>query len=185
MMMMMMMMCVCVCVCVCVWSVTQYCLTLYDLLDYSPPDSSVHGIIQARVLEWVTISSRDLIKPGIESTSPVSPALQVDSLLSEPPEKPFSSVQFNHSVVSDSLWPHELQHARPPCSSPTPKAYSNSCPLSQWYHLTISSSVIPFSSHLQSFPPTGSFQMSQVFTKVLVVRLQHQSFQWIFRTDFL
>ena len=61
------------------------------------------------------------------------------------------SVQFSHSVVSDSLWPHGLQHARPPCPSPTPGAYSNSCPLSQWCHPAISSSVIPFSSHLQSF----------------------------------
>ena len=76
----------------------------------------------------------------------------------------FSSVQFSHSVVSNSLWPHELQHARPPCPSPTPTVYSNSCPLCRWCHLTISSSVIPFSSCLQSFPASGSFQMSQVFT---------------------
>ena len=69
--------------------------------------------------------------------------------------------QFSGSVVSDSLRPHGLQHARPPCPSPTPKAYSNSCPLSQWCHPTISSSVIPFFSHLQSFPASGSFPMSQ------------------------
>ena len=75
----------------------------------------------------------------------------------------FSSVQFSHSVVSDSLWPHELQHARPPCPSPTPRAYPNSCPLSQWCHPTILSSVVPFSSCLQSFPTSGSFQMSQLF----------------------
>ena len=75
-----------------------------------------------------------------------------------------SSVQFSHSVVSDSLWPHELQHARHPCPSPTPGVHSNSCPLSQWCHPTISSSVVPFSSHLQSFPASGSFQMSQFFT---------------------
>ena len=73
-----------------------------------------------------------------------------------------SSVQFNCSVMSDSLWPHGLQHARPPCPSPTPRAYSNSCPLSRWCHPTISSSVIPF-SHLQSFPALGSFPMSQFF----------------------
>ena len=72
-----------------------------------------------------------------------------------------SSVQFSFSVVSDSLQPHESQHARPPCPSPTPRAYSNSCPSSQWYHPTISSSVIPFSSHLQSFPASGSFLKSQ------------------------
>ena len=76
---------------------------------------------------------------------------------------PFSSVQFSCSVVSDSLWPPGLQHARPPCPSPTPRIYSNSCPLSWWCHPTISSSVIPFSSHLQSFPASGSFQMSQLF----------------------
>ena len=65
--------------------------------------------------------------------------------------------------MSDSLRPHGLQHARPPCPSPTPGVYTNSCPLSQWYHLTISSSVVPFSSCLQSFPTSGSFQMSQLF----------------------
>ena len=75
----------------------------------------------------------------------------------------FSSVQFNHSVVSDILWPHGLQHARPPCPSPTPGDYSSSCLLSQWSHPTISSSVIPFSSCLQSFPASESFQMSHFF----------------------
>ena len=66
--------------------------------------------------------------------------------------------------MSDSLWPHGLHHARPPHPSPTPGACSNSCPSSQWYHPTISSSVVPFSSHLQSFPESGSFQMNQFFT---------------------
>ena len=75
----------------------------------------------------------------------------------------YLSVQFSHSVVSDSLWPHEQQHARPPCPSPTPRAYPNSCPLSQWCHQTISSSVIPFSSCPQSFPASGSFPISQLF----------------------
>ena len=65
--------------------------------------------------------------------------------------------------MTDSLWPHGLQHIRPPCSTPTPRVYSNSCPLSQWCHPTISSSVIPFSC-LQSFPALGSFPMSQFFT---------------------
>ena len=74
------------------------------------------------------------------------------------------SVQFSCSVVSDFLQPHGLQHTRPPCPSPSPRAYSNSCPSSQWSHPTISSSVIPFSSCLQSFPASGSFQMSQFFT---------------------
>ena len=68
-----------------------------------------------------------------------------------------------HSVVSDSLQPHGLQHARLPCPSPTPGAYTNSCPLSWWGHPTISSSVIPFSSCLQSFPAPGSLPMSQLF----------------------
>ena len=74
-----------------------------------------------------------------------------------------SSVQFSCSVVSDSLWPHEPQHARPPCLSPTPRAYSNSCPLSRWCHPAISSSVVPFSSCPQSIPASGSFPMSQLF----------------------
>ena len=75
----------------------------------------------------------------------------------------FRSVQFSRSVVSDSLWPHELDHNRPPCPLPTPRVYPNSCPLSRWCHWTTSSSVIPFSSHPQSFPASGSFQMSQLF----------------------
>ena len=87
------------------------------------------------------------------------------------------SIQFSHSVMSDSLWPHGLQHTRPPCPSPIPRVYSNSYPLSWWCHPTISSSVfpfsssvvpfsssvVPFSSCLQSFPISGSFQMSQFF----------------------
>ena len=73
------------------------------------------------------------------------------------------SVQFSHSVMSNSLRPHEPQHTRPPCPSPTPWLYPNSCPLSRWCHSTISSSVSPFSSCLQSFPASGSFQMSQLF----------------------
>ena len=75
-----------------------------------------------------------------------------------------SSVQFSHSVVSDSSQPHELQHGRPPCPSPTPGVYSNSCPLHRWCHSTISSSVVPFSSRPRSFPASESFQMSQFFT---------------------
>ena len=73
------------------------------------------------------------------------------------------SLQFSCSVASSSLWPHGLQHTRPPCPSPIPGACSDSCPLSQWCHPTISSSVIPFSSCLQSFPASGSFPMSQLF----------------------
>ena len=73
------------------------------------------------------------------------------------------SVHFSHSVVSDSLWPHEPQHARPPCLSPTPRVHPNPCPLSWWCHPTIPSAVIPFSSCPQSFPASGSFQISQLF----------------------
>ena len=73
------------------------------------------------------------------------------------------SVQFSCSVVSNSLRPRGLQHARPPCLSPTPWVYSNSCPSSQWCHPTISSSVVPLSSHLRSFPASGPFQRSQLF----------------------
>ena len=76
----------------------------------------------------------------------------------------FSSVQFSRSVLSDSLRPHELQHARPPCPSPTPGVYSNPCPSGRWCHPTISSSVIPFSSCPQSLPASGPFPMSQLFT---------------------
>ena len=98
------------------------------------------------------------------------------------------SVQFSHSVVSDSLWLHESQHARPPCPSPNPGVYSNPCPLSRWYHPAISSCVIPFSSCPQSLPASGSFPMvnsSHQVAKVLEFQLQHQSFQWTPGTDLL
>ena len=100
----------------------------------------------------------------------------------------FNSVQFSHSVMSQSLWPHELQHAKPPYPSPTPRVHPNPRPVSQWCHPTISSSVIPFSFYAQSLPASGSFLMSQLFTsvaKVLEFQLQHQSFQWTLSTDLL
>ena len=81
-------------------------------------------------------------------------------------QKLLASVQFSQfscSVVSNSLWPHELQHARPPCPSPTPRVHPNTCPLSCWCHPTISSSVVPFSSCLQSFPASRSFPMIWLF----------------------
>ena len=90
-------------------------------------------------------------------------------------------VQFSRSVMSDSLRPHEPQHARPSCPSPTPRVHPNPCPLSQWYHPTVSSSVIPFSSCPQSFPASGFFQWvssSHQVAKGLEFQLQHQSFQW-------
>ena len=96
----------------------------------------------------------------------VHSASRGDTLNTYPPWKKkdqFSSVQFSSSVMSDFLWPHELQHAKLPCPTPTPRAHPNSCPLSWWCHPTISSSVVPFSSCPQSFPASGSFQMNQLF----------------------
>ena len=74
-----------------------------------------------------------------------------------------NSVQFSHSVMPNSLWTHETQHARPSCPSPNPRVHPNPCPSSQWCHPTISSSIVPFSSCPQSFPVSGSFPMSQLF----------------------
>ena len=102
----------------------------------------------------------------------------------------FNSVKFSHSVMSDSLPPHGAQHTRPPCPSPTPGVYSNSCPLSRWCRPTISSSVVPFSSCPQSFRTSGSFQMSRFFksggqsiavstsTSVLPMNTQDWSLGW-------
>ena len=88
---------------------------------------------------------------------------KTDAGQSKPVKRPFSSVQFSHSVVSDSLRPHESQHTRPPCPSPTPRVYPNSCPSTQWCHPAISSSVVPFSSCPQSLSASESFPMSQLF----------------------
>jgi len=136
-------------------------------------------------------SPGDLPNPGIK---PRSPALQADSLPPEPPgisilklnkktffpyafpyfyltfsfQTMFSSVQFSRSVVSDSLWPHELQHARPPCPSPSPGIHSNSCPSSRWCHPPILSSVIPFSSCPQSLPASESFQTMYTLSIVIL-----------------
>ena len=95
---------------------------------------------------------------------------------------------FSHSVVSNSLWLHGLQHTRLPRPSLSPGVYSSSCPLSRWYHPTTSSSVALFSSCHQSFSESKSFPRigsSHQVAKVLELQLQHQSFQWIFRVDFL
>ena len=88
---------------------------------------------------------------------------QINYATKTAPGEPYLTVQFSRSVVSDSLWPHGLQHSRPPCPSPTPGVYPNSCPLSRWCHPTISSSVVPFSSCPWSLPASGSFPMSQLF----------------------
>ena len=116
--------------------VSQLCPTLSDPIDCSLPGSSAHGIFQARVLEWDAIAF----------------------------SKSYLSVQFSRSVVSDSLRPHELQHARTPCPSPSPGVHSDSRPSSLWCHPAISSSVVPFSSCPQSLPASESFPMSQLFT---------------------
>ena len=92
------------------------------------------------------------------------------------------SIQFSRSVVSDLLWLHGLQHIRLPCPSPTPRAYSNSCPSRQWCHPTISSPDFNLSQHKDLFQWVGSLHH---VVKVLEFQLQHQSFQWIFRSDFL
>ena len=119
------------------------CPTLWDSMDYSPSGTSVHGIFQARILGWVAM-------PSSRGSSQFSAFV-------------FSSVQFSGSVMSNSLRPHGLQHARLPSPSPTSRACSNSNPLSWWCHVTTSCSVIPFCSYLQSFPASGSFPMSWVF----------------------
>ena len=107
----------------------------------------------------------DFPNPGTEPASLTSPALAGGFFTASTTwEAPIGRIsQFSRSGVSDSLWPHGLQLTRPPCPSPTPRVYSNWCPLSWWCHPTISSSVVPFSSRLQSLPASGSFQMSQFF----------------------
>ena len=100
----------------------------------------------------------------------------------------FPSVQFSRSVVCDSLWPLELQHPNPPCPSPTPGVHSDSCLSSRWCHPAISSSVVPFSSCPNPSQHQGLFQWVNSLherAKVLEFQLQHKSFQWTLRTDFL
>ena len=109
------------------------------------------GLIQCAVLDRRQSSNLSLWVTG-----PADPRL-------ETPSTNLSVSQFSHSVMSDSLQPHGLQHTRLPCPSPTPRVYSNSYALNRWYYPAISSSVVPFSSHRQSFPASGSFQMSQYF----------------------
>ena len=150
------------------------------------PVSSVHGISQAGMLEWVSISfSRWSSLPG--NLNPSLLHWLMDSL-SLSHQGSLSSVQFSRSVVSDSLWPHESQHARLPSPSPTPGVHSDSRPSSQWWHPAISSSVVPFSSCPQSLPASESFQWvnsSHEVAKVLEFQLYHHSFQRNPRADLL
>ena len=143
----------------------QFRPVLFDPMDWSPLGSSIHGILQVRILEWFPLSySRGSSWPRDWTwISCIAGRFFTVWATREAYYKAFNSVQFSCSVESDFLWPHGLQHARPPCPSPTPRIYSNSSPLTQWCHPTISSSVVPFSAHLQSFPASGSFQMSQFF----------------------
>ena len=134
----------------CIRPKTSTCQDVTDLITWnagrSPGQSPKTIEVKAR------INKRDLIKLTNFCTAKET----VDKMT-------ISSVQFSCSVVSHSLWPHGLQHTRLPCPSPIPRACSNSCPLNRWWHPTISSSVISFSSCLQSFPASGSFPMSQFF----------------------
>ena len=125
------------------------------VMDREAWRAAIHGVAMSRaqVSDWTELKNK-------VSLLPLVPHLL---LMEWWDQMPFSSVQFRHSVVSDSLLPHGLQHTRPPCPSPTPRVYLNLCPLSQWCLPTISSSVGPFSSHPQSFPVSGSFQVSQLF----------------------
>ena len=137
-------------------------------MDRSRPGPSLHGILRQdpgvgchALLQGIFLTQGSKLRllallHWLAGSLPLVPP-------GKPQILPFSAVQFSRSVVSDSLRPHELQHATPPCPSPTPGVYSNSCPLSRWCHPTISSSVIPFSSYSQSFPASGSSQMSQLF----------------------
>ena len=139
------------------WLVAQSCLTLCDPMDYSLPGSSVHGDSPGKN----TGVGYHALLQGIFLTQGSNPDLPQNLAHSK---CYIRILLFSHSVVSDSFQPHGLQHARLPCPSPSPRACLNSCPLSQWCHSTISSSVVPFSSCLQPFPASGSFLMSQLFS---------------------
>ena len=147
----------------CVCSVAKSCLILFPwTVAHQAPPLSIRFPRQEYLSGLLFPSPEDHPDPG---TEPVSYALAGEFFTTEPPREPLIvySIQFSRPVVSDSLRPHELQHARPPCPSPTPGVHSNSHPSSQWCHPVISSSVIPFSSCPQSLPASESFPMSQLF----------------------
>ena len=142
--------------------VAQPYLTLCDPVDSSPPGFSVNKILQARILKWVAIPfSRRYSRPRdqIWISCIGDRSFTVWATREAQPDH-----RFSRSVMSDSSRRHGLQHTRPPYPSTTPRVYPNPCPSSQWCHPTISSSVVSFSSCPQSFPASGSFQMSQLFT---------------------
>ena len=131
-------------------------------MDCSLPGSSVYGILQARILEWVAMPSFRGSSPPRNQTLIIRSPARAGGFF--PTRATYMRIrdQISRSVVSDSLWPHELQHARPPCPSPIPGVHSDSHPSSQWCHPAISSSVVPFSSCPQSLPASESFPMSQL-----------------------
>ena len=156
---------------------------LCNLIDCSLPGSSVHGISQAGILESIALSyTRGPSQPRDRTHVSCIGRWILYCWATR------SSIHFSHSVVSDSLWPHALQHARLPCPSPTHGACSNSCPSSQWCYPTILSSVIPsppafnLSQHQSLLKWVSS--LHQV-AKVLEFQFQHQFFQCIVRTDLL
>ena len=137
--------------------VPQSCMTLYNPMDCNPPGHSVHGDSPGKN----TGVGCHLLLQGIFSYQRSNPGLPHCSQILYCLSQQFSSVQLLSHVQFFEM--HGLQHTGHPCPSPTPGAYSNSCPSSQWCHPTISSSFVPFSSHLQSFQGLGSYPMSHLF----------------------
>ena len=135
---------------ICDWQIPQVDMSqIWWLQVHSPQQQQNHSIPWCFHVcwDWRTLGQCNWVDAGTKLTI-----------------QNWYSVQFSCSVMPDSLRPHGLQHSRPPCPSPTPRVHSNSCPSSWWCHPTISSSVVPFPACLQSFPASGSFQMSQFFT---------------------
>ena len=181
------------------WLLQGVLLTSYNRFSALPPPMSV-GFVKYRInpsvlleVKFITIVAIWLVfinyfhtlKLGIYTTMK---GIAFNHLLSQSWCCYYYSVQFSRSLVSDSLQPHESQHARPPCPSPTPGVHSDSCPLSQWCHPAISSSVVPSLPALNLSQHQGLFEWassSHQVAKVLEFQLQHQSFQWTSRTDLL
>ena len=149
------------------WSKVQLlsCVQLLaTIMGCSLPGSLVHRFFQTSVPEWVAISySRRSSQPRNQTWVSRTTGRRFTVWATRQAILCLSSVQFSRSVVCDSLRPHESQHARPPCPSPTPGVHSDSCPSSPWCHPAISSSVVPFSSCPQSLPASESFPVSQLF----------------------
>ena len=150
--------------------------------------AAVHGVAKSwtRMSNWIELNWTENSKYSIGAQIISLIILTENTKYKNRSKWTVVLVLFSHSVMSDSLQPHGLQHIRLPCPSPSPRVCANSCPLGRWCHPTISSSVVPFSSCPQSFPASGSFPMSQLFHQVArVLELQHQPFYWMFGIDFL